>query len=55
MLTQDQFLGVVRAVLSGVGGVLVSMGWMADAGWQQIAGVAVVIATSVWSVVSKKA
>lgn len=53
-MTMEQFNGVLRAVLSGVGGVLAAGGWMADSNWQSISGIVVVIATSVWSVWSKK-
>lgn len=53
-LTSAQFTGIVRAILSGVGGVLASLGWMSDASWQTISGAAIVVLTAVWSVLSKK-
>ncbi len=52
-LTNEQVLGIVRHVLTALGGILVTLGKMNDGQVQQIIGVAMVIVPMVWSVVSK--
>ena len=50
----EQFGGVVRAILSAVGGYLVGKGILDASTATQLAGAAATIAMAVWSVISKK-
>lgn len=46
--------GIARTVLAGLGGILVTKGYLDDATLQQLVGALVVIGTGVWSAFSKK-
>ena len=54
-MTLERFLGIVRALMTAVGGYLVSTGMIDDATATEVTGAVVVIAGAVWSVVSKPA
>jgi hypothetical protein len=53
-MNQDQILGIVRHVLTGVGGVLVTKGYLDDGMLQTAVGGLIAIAGVVWSVLAKK-
>lgn len=50
----EQIAGIVRAVISAVGGYLIGKGLVDAATVTAVAGAAATIAAAVWSVVSKK-
>ncbi len=50
----QEVMGVVRAVLSGVGGILVAKGFLGSSDMEIIVGAAVSVATVVWSVLQKR-
>lgn len=50
----EQIAGIVRAVISAVGGYLIGKGIVDAATVTAVAGAAATIAAAVWSVVSKK-
>lgn len=52
-ITTQQKLGIVRHVLTCIGGILVTLGKVNDGQVEQIIGVIMVIAPMVWSVASK--
>jgi hypothetical protein len=54
-MTAEQVGGVVRALASAIGGYLVGRGIIDSAMAVSLTGVAVTIATAVWSVWTKKA
>lgn len=54
-MSQDQILGIVRHVLTGLGGVLIAKG-VIDAGMaEQVIGAVISLAGVVWSIWAKKA
>jgi hypothetical protein len=53
-MNKDQILGVLRHVLTFVGGILVFRGVLDDALLQELVGGVVTLAGTVWSVISKK-
>lgn len=53
MINTQQQLGILRHVLTCIGGILVTLGKINDGQAQEIIGVIMVIAPTVWSVVSK--
>jgi hypothetical protein len=53
-MTADQVAGVVRAVLSAVGGYFVAKGVIDSATLVSIAGAAATLVAAIWSVMSKK-
>jgi RsiW-degrading membrane proteinase PrsW (M82 family) len=54
-LTSDQIGGIVRAVVSAIGGYFVGKGVIDASTATAVAGAAVTIATAIWSVYNKKA
>jgi len=46
--------GIVRAVVAGLGGILVAVGYTDEQTVSLIAGAAATLGTAVWSVVSKR-
>lgn len=52
-LTKEQLLGIVRHVVTFVGGILVMKGLMDDSMVQEILGGATTLVGSIWSVVDK--
>ena len=50
----QEVMGVVRAVLSGVGGILVTKGFLGSSDMEIIVGAVVSVATVVWSVLQKR-
>ena len=50
----QEVMGVVRAVLSGVGGILVAKGFLGSSDMEIIVGAVVSVATVVWSVLQKR-
>ncbi len=53
-MSQEQVLGVVRHVLTAVGGVLIAKGLVDDGSWTEIMGSTVTLIGVIWSVVAKK-
>jgi len=53
-LLQNITGSVVRHALTGLGGVLVTKGWISDADWQLLlAGIITFVAGLVWSLIQK--
>ena len=50
----QEVMGVVRAVLSGVGGILVAKGFLGSSDAEIIVGAVVSVSTVVWSVLQKR-
>lgn len=48
-------LGIVRHVLTGLGGAAVAGGWMSDGMVTELVGAVVTLAGVVWSVIDKRA
>lgn len=53
-LTKEQVFGVLRHVLTFVGGIVVAKGYIDDAAATEIIGGVLTLAGSVWSVIDKK-
>jgi hypothetical protein len=53
-MNKDQIFGVVRHVLTAVGGILIAKGVIDDALWGEIVGGALSLAATIWSVVDKR-
>jgi hypothetical protein len=54
VMNKDQIFGVVRHVLTAVGGILIAKGVIDDALWGEIVGGALSLAATIWSVVDKR-
>jgi hypothetical protein len=52
-LSKDQFLGIVRHVLTFVGGFLVMQGLVDEAMATEISGAVVTLAGGIWSIIDK--
>ena len=50
----QEVMGVVRAVLSGVGGILVTKGFLGSSDVEIVGGAVVSVVTVVWSVLQKR-
>ena len=50
----QEVMGVVRAVLSGVGGILVAKGFLGSSDVEIVVGAVVSVVTVVWSVLQKR-
>lgn len=53
-MKKEQTLGVVRHVLTFVGGIVVMKGFASDSTVQEIIGTALTLVGSIWSVVAKQ-
>jgi hypothetical protein len=53
-MTQEQVTGVIRHVLTAVGGILIAKGLLADGQWTELSGAALTLFGVIWSVASKK-
>lgn len=53
-LTKEQFIGVVRHVLTFVGGFLVMQGLVDESMAVELSGAVVTLAGGIWSIVAKK-
>ena len=53
-MVKEQVLGVVRHVLTFVGGIVVAKGYIDNAAVTEIIGGAMTLAGAVWSVIDKK-
>lgn len=53
-LTKEQVLGILRHVLTFVGGIVVAKGYIDNAAVTEIIGGAMTLAGAVWSVIDKK-
>jgi hypothetical protein len=53
-MSQDQITGLLRVVLSALGGFVVAKGWLPSATWDWIAGGAAVAAPAVWSWIANR-
>ncbi len=53
-MNKDELFGVVRTVLSAVGGIAVGRGWIDGETAVQLAGAGAVIITAIWSIRSKR-
>tara|TARA_R110000868_G_C10320881_1_gene713133 strand:- start:190 stop:375 length:186 start_codon:yes stop_codon:yes gene_type:complete len=49
MLNTDQVGGLVRAVLTAIGGIFVSHGYVTSGKWEAIAGFIAVVGGAAWS------
>lgn len=54
MVTGEQIGGIVRAVVSAIGGYLVGKGYIDSETALAVTGAVVTLATAIWSVVSKR-
>lgn len=52
-LTKDQLMGIVRHVITFVGGILVTKGLIDDSILTEIIGGTVALSGAIWSIVSK--
>jgi hypothetical protein len=52
-LTKEKFLGILRHVLTFSGGVLVMKGLVDESLWTEVAGGAIALAGSIWSIFDK--
>lgn len=52
-LTKDQLMGIVRHVITFVGGILVTKGLIDDSILTEIVGGSVALSGAIWSIVSK--
>ena len=52
-LTKDQLMGIVRHVITFVGGILVTKGLIDDSILTEIIGGSVALSGAIWSIVSK--
>ncbi len=52
-LTKDQLMGIVRHVITFVGGILVTKGLIDDSTLTEIIGGTVALSGAIWSIVSK--
>ena len=53
-MTPEIIGGIVRAILSAVGGFVLAKGYVDAESWMAISGAVVTLAVAVWSVVAKK-
>ena len=53
-MTQDEILGIIRHLLTALGGVLVTKGYVDGAGLDTIVGALVAVAGVAWSVYQKR-
>lgn len=53
-MTKDQIFGIIRHVLTFVGGILVIKGYTDDVMVQEVIGGVLTLVGSIWSIVSKK-
>jgi hypothetical protein len=53
-MTQEQIQGVIRHVLTAVGGVLIAKGLLTDEVWAELSGAALTLIGTIWSVIAKK-
>jgi hypothetical protein len=53
-MSQAEVLGIIRALLTSVGGGLVTSGVFTSAQWQEIVGALVVVAGGLWSWIQKR-
>jgi hypothetical protein len=53
-MSSDAIMGIVRAVLAGLGGYLVAKGVIDEATLNTIIGAVITLITAVWSVASKR-
>jgi hypothetical protein len=54
-MSSDEIAGVIRAILSALGGVLVAKGYLDNATMTAVVGALVTIAVAGWSIYAKKA
>jgi hypothetical protein len=52
-LTKDQLMGIVRHVITFVGGILITKGLIDDSILTEIVGGSVALSGAIWSIVSK--
>jgi len=52
-MTQEQVLGVVRHVLTAVGGILIAKGLVGEGNWTELTGAVMTLAGVIWSIKSK--
>lgn len=48
-MKQEQFLGIVRHVLTAAGGILVTLGYSSDSAVQSVSGAVLALAAAGWS------
>ena len=53
-MSQEQIYGVIRHVLSAVGGILVAKGVLEGGAWTELTGAAMALVGVIWSIVDKK-
>ena len=53
MFTSEQWLGFIRHILTGLGGMFVAAGWIDESTAAQLVGGAMTVAGFVWSWVTK--
>lgn len=53
-MDSNALFGILRAVLTSAGGALVANGTFTSAQWQQIVGVAIILAGAAWSWIQKR-
>lgn len=53
-MKQNEVMGVIRAVLAALGGILGGSGYTNSSDWAQISGAVIVLITAIWSVIEKR-
>lgn len=53
-MKQNEVMGIIRAVLAAMGGVLGGTGFANSSDWAQISGAIVVLVAAIWSVIEKR-
>jgi hypothetical protein len=53
-MKQNQVMGVLRAVLAGLGGMLGGSGVANESDWAQVSGAIMVLVAAIWSVIEKR-
>jgi hypothetical protein len=53
-MKQNEAMGIMRAVLAGLGGILGGTGYANDSDWAQVSGAIMVLVTAIWSVIEKR-
>jgi len=53
-MTQEQVSGIVRHVLSAVGGILIAKGLLTDGTWVELSGAGMALFSVIWSIAAKK-
>jgi len=53
-MKQNEVMGIMRAVLAALGGILGGAGYANNSDWAQVSGAIMVLVTAIWSVIEKR-